>query len=261
MQCVDLRQVGKRALESLIRVGALDRFGERRALLEVMDRIVAISTSHFKAASSGQLSIFGMVESVVEEIVLPQATSLDPREQLEWERELMGLYVSSHPMSPYNDFLKKKVTRYSSQLAGMKDKTPVTVGGMVMRVRRHQTKTGKDMGFVTIEDMQGPIDLVIFPNAWKQYSQLLQVDKILIVEGKVDGEGNDPKVLVDKISEPLEEELMAALDGFQETTPEEDVEEAYELDYGYEISIGMDDGAEDNSEEFVTTIYARKSEV
>jgi DNA polymerase III subunit alpha len=109
---VDLRLVGKRALECLIKVGALDSLGQRTALLEALEQIVSVSSSHFKAAQSGQLSFFGTFAEAVDEVILPFAASLDKREQLEWERELIGLYVSDHPLSPYLPALKRKVTHF-----------------------------------------------------------------------------------------------------------------------------------------------------
>jgi len=255
---VDLRQVGKRALESLIRVGALDSYGNRQSILMSMDRLVAVSTSHFNAANSGQLSIFGMMEdagTVTEQIELPKAPPMDPREFLEWERELIGLYVSDHPMSRYERFLRKKVSRFSGQLSGMKDRTAVIVGGMITRYRRHQTKTGKDMGFVTIEDIQGPIDLVIFPNAWKKYHELIENDRIILAEGKVDGENSDPKVLVDMITAPTEEELLSTIDPELRAVLDA-VAETNDADLGYDMEFGgesMVDGVIVKAKDELTT--------
>lgn len=202
---VDLRSVGKRSLECLIKVGALDRFGNRKALLEVMDTILNVSASHFRAVSSGQLTFFGATVGAnvdaIENIHLPFTTSMDTREQLEWERELIGLYVSDHPLNPYWNSMRKRLSHYSNQLADLRNRTPVSVGGMVTRFRQHQTKNGKPMAFVTLEDLRGPIELVIFPSAWEKYHTLVHMDAILIAEGKVDTENGDPKVLVDKLSE------------------------------------------------------------
>ncbi len=244
---VDLRLVGKRALESLVRVGALDKFGDRRAILEALDRITAVSTSHFKAALSGQMSIFGLDSTVVEEIELPKLPALQIRELLEWEKELIGLYVSSHPMQSYTHILKKKITRYSSQLLEMNSKSTVIVGGMITRFRRLQTKNGKDMCFATMEDMHGPIELVIFPNTWTRYREFIQIDRILLVEGKLDNDGNEPKILVDSIIEPL-------LENSKDSQTENQVEMSANTntstkvdDYGYEIIFGGEGELEEES--------------
>ncbi len=198
---VDLQKVGKRALECLVRVGALDRFGPRKALLQALDHIISVSTSHFRAVHSGQLSFFGAIPGVEESIVLPNTTSLDPREQLEWERELIGLYVSDHPLTPYIPTFQRRVTHFSGQLGAAAHKEKVTVAGMVVRFRNHQTKKGDLMGFVTLEDIQGQIELVVFPRAWEQFNALVTPDRVLLAEGRVDNENSDPKVLVDRLSE------------------------------------------------------------
>jgi DNA polymerase-3 subunit alpha len=198
---VDLRQVGKRALECLVRVGAMDAFGPRRALLESLDQIISVSSSHFRALQSGQMSFFGTIAGVEEEIILPATMTLDRREMLEWERELIGLYVSDHPLSPYQVLFQRKVTHFSTQLGEAANREKVTVAGMVTRFRQHNTKTNKVMGFVTIEDMQGTVELVLFPKTWDACGHLVQPDRVLVVEGKVDAEQGDPKVLVDTLKE------------------------------------------------------------
>jgi DNA polymerase-3 subunit alpha len=196
---VDLRTVGKRSLECLIRVGAMDRFGPRRALLEALDQFISVSASHFRAAQTGQLSFFGSIEGVEEEIILPQSNAIDQREQLEWERELLGLYVSDHPLTPYLPALQKKITHLSAQLGEAAHKEKVLVAGMVTRFRRIQTKKKDWMGFVTIEDIQGSIELVLFPRAWNEFGSLIEPDVVISAEGRVDAANGDPKVLVDKV--------------------------------------------------------------
>ncbi|MEW5870596.1 MAG: DNA polymerase III subunit alpha [Chloroflexota bacterium] len=198
---VDLRQVGKRALESLIKVGALDSFGPRLALLEALDRLVAMSSSHFRAAESGQMSLFGAHTGVVDEIVLPP-TSMDVsrREILNWERELIGLYVSDHPLNPVMNELQDVVTHYSGQLSEVAPDERVRIAGLITRLRRHTSKAGKPMAFVTLEDLQGTVDLVIFPRTWAQVSNLVEIDRIVIVDGRVDNQDAEPKLLVDSLT-------------------------------------------------------------
>jgi DNA polymerase III subunit alpha len=205
---VDLRSVGKRALESLIKAGVMDHFGERNALLNSLDRIVTVSASHFKALQSGQLSIFGEAGGIQDDIILMPTMPLDAREQLEWERELLGLYVSDHPLSAYQTLLAKKVSHYSSQLAEVPSKSTVTVAGIVNRFRSHLTKTGKAMSFATIEDIQGEIELVIFPKVWQNFQLDFTAGRVVIIEGKVDND-SDAKVLVDSITFVDNEDLNA----------------------------------------------------
>ena len=201
---VDLRQVGKRALESLIRVGALDRFGPRPSLLAAQDRIMSISATHFKAADMGQISLFGMHTGISEEIILPKVSGeVSRREILNWERELIGLYVSDHPLSPVMDVLTQAVTHFSGQLSEASPDERVRVAGLITRIRPHQTKTGKAMGFVTLEDIQGNIELVIFPRTWDQVYEIVEPDRVVLVEGRVDAASGEPKVLVDTITTEL----------------------------------------------------------
>ena len=201
---VDLRKVGKRALESLIQVGALDDFGSRPALLESMDRILSISSSNFQAADAGQISMFGDGTGLTEFIKLPATQNpVSRRAQLDWERELIGLYVSDHPLSTVMDSLKDHVTHFAQDLAEAKHQERVSVAGVVTKIRPHQTKNGKAMAFATIEDIQGTIDLVIFPNTWSQYAEIVRFDEIIYVKGKADANGGDTKVLVDQISTSL----------------------------------------------------------
>ncbi len=198
---VDLRSVGRRPLESMIKVGALDCFGSRAALLQALDQIISVSGSHFKAILSGQMTFFGTIQGVEEHIVLPMVSEVDRREKLDWEKELIGLYVSDHPLSPYMAYMTEAVTHFSAQLKEANPKEKVTVAGMVTKFRSHVTKDGKAMGFATIEDVQGFVELVIFPRAWEACSDKIRTDAVVLVTGKPDCESGDPKVLVDKLEE------------------------------------------------------------
>ena len=196
---VDLRAVGKRSLECLIKVGALDQFGNRASMLAALDRIIAISSNHFRAADAGQMSLFGAATGIVEEIHLPEVKNVDKREMLNWERELIGLYITDHPLNEYQATLAQIVSYFSAQLTEAAHEEKVRVAGLVTAVRPYTTKTGKGMGFVTIEDIQGNIELVLFPKTWDKHRDILTVGQIVIVEGKVDNNNPPPKILVDVI--------------------------------------------------------------
>src|SRR5688572_25713352 len=206
---VDLRAVGKRALECLIKVGAMDEFGNRSAMLASLDRIVSISSNHFRAAEAGQMSLFGEITGVIEDIELPDVSNVDKREMLNWERELIGLYISDHPLTPYQQTFTQIVSYFSGQLNQAQHEEKVRVAGLITVVRPYTTKTNKPMGFVTMEDVQGNIELVLFPKTWQKTHDLLKVGQIVIVEGKADTGSTPPKILVDeirteiKILEPL----------------------------------------------------------
>ncbi|RME90697.1 MAG: DNA polymerase III subunit alpha [Anaerolineae bacterium] len=200
---VNLHQVGKRPLECLIKVGALDCFGPRLSLLRSLDRIIAISHSYFRAAQAGQMSLFGESTGVNEEITLPPPPRQDRRLELNWERELLGLYVSDHPLTPYQKTLSRLVTHFAGQLGEAGHHEVVCVAGLVVSVRPYQTKTGKSMGFATLEDIQGTIELVLFPRTWERFRDLMEPGKIVVVKGKVDANSTPPKILADTVQTEL----------------------------------------------------------
>lgn len=222
---VDLRAVGKRALECLIKVGAMDAFGNRTALLASLDRILAISSNHFRAAEAGQMSLFGAATGVVDEIRLPDVNNVDKREMLNWERELIGLYISDHPLTAYQQTFAQIVSYFSGQLGEAQHEEKVRVAGLVTGVRPYTTKTNKPMGFVTLEDIQGNIELVLFPRTWEKTREQLTVGQIVVVEGKIDTGSTPPKILVDEIRteitilEPLDASAALAFTGNPETDP------------------------------------------
>lgn len=209
---VDLRQVGRRALESLIKVGSFDRFGSRTALLQDLDNIVAVSNHFFRAKEAGQMMLFDASKAMDDQIVLREPLYTNRREELIWERELIGLYVSDHPLSPYQKTIAKRVTHFSYQLSEAGEKEKVTVAGMVDRFRQHLTKNGNHMGFVSIEDLFGKIELVVFPNVWEKAHHLVEVDSVLQAEGNLDTAQGDPKILVESLTRITLEDLQEDTD-------------------------------------------------
>jgi len=196
---VDIRRIGRRALESLIKVGALNGLGDRHTLLEAADQVAAISESHFQAKECGQLSFFGNVEGMEEEIRLSPARAADNREHLEWERELVGMYLSDHPLAEYQKSIQARASHQSGQLKDLQHKSKVVLAGMVSNLRTITTKKGDEMAFAVLEDMQGNLELVIFPKAWKRHQGLLRSDQVLLLRGEVDNSRSDPKLLVSQV--------------------------------------------------------------
>lgn len=196
---VDLRAVGKRALECLIKVGALDKFGPRTSILEGLDQIASASTSHFRAEEAGQMSLFGEHTGVVTTIRLPQIPEADRREKLNWERELIGTYLTEHPLTPYMSEIRRVVLHFANNLQEASHEEKTRVAGMVSSIRPHQTKTGRMMAWVQLEDLTGTIELVIFPRTWERFQFALEVGGVIVAEGKVDAQSSSPKVLVDNI--------------------------------------------------------------
>ena len=200
-QRVDLRHVGRRALESLTRVGAFDCLGNRSAILDALDRLMGASTMHFRAADVGQMSLFGGAAAGSDTVELPPGAGTVPQRQLlAWEKELLGVYVSDHPLTPYMEQLTRVVSHFSAELKEAEHNSAVCVAGEVSALRPYQTRTGKTMGFVSLEDLQGTIELVVFARLWKKVSPWLATGQVVMVKGHVDNERGEPKLLADEIS-------------------------------------------------------------
>jgi len=114
------------------------------------------------------------------------------------------LYVSDHPLNPVMEVLSQAVTHYSAQLGEASPQEKVRVAGMITQVRPYQTKGGKAMAFITLEDIQGSIELVIFPITWQKVKPLIELERVILVEGKPAGEAGEAKVLVDQVFTDLQ---------------------------------------------------------
>ncbi len=198
---VDLRSISKRVLECLIKVGALDSFGPRLALLRSIEQMVNASTSHFKAVEMGQMALFGASPDAPGQIKLPNVSKSDPNEELEWEKELLGLYISDHPINRLMRHISNKLSHNSNQFAEVEERAKVTIGGIVKRMRQLVTKKGDDMAFATIEDNFGEMEIVIFPSVWSKTKHMVEPGSLLIVEGKMQhNKDRGDSVLADSIS-------------------------------------------------------------
>jgi len=195
----------------MIKVGALRPFSTRSQLLSVMDRIMGLSTGLHNARDVGQMSLFGEATGVsltAEDTLLPSLSRADEvpaKTVLAWEKELVGVYISEHPLAQALTRLQDVVNAYVGALQEEANGQQVTVVGMVQRVRRHLTKKGAEMAFVTLEDLQGTCDVVVFPQTWNQTKELWQPEGILVVAGKVDaGRRDTPSLLCDWAKVPDE---------------------------------------------------------
>ena len=206
---VDLREVNKRALECLIKVGALDDFGSRVSLLRSLEQIVNASISHFKAVDMGQMALFGASPDASGQIKLSTTAKSDPHEELEWERELLGLYISDHPLSRLMKHVSHKLSHTSNEFGEVDDGAPVTVGGSVKRFRSTITRKGDDMAFVTMEDQFGEFEVVLFPNVWTKTRHMVDVGSLLVIEGKMQHQERGDSILADSVSRIQVDESLA----------------------------------------------------
>ncbi len=195
----------RKAWESLIKTGAMDSFGDRGKLLHNLDTITTYASKAQKDALSGQIDIFGSlgIEEKMPALRLelpPRATST--QEQLAWERELLGLYISHHPLDDYQGYLQDHVVQLAEITPEMEGQ-PVTIGGIITTVRKITTKNNATMAFVGIEDKTSNLELIVFPKAYEKTPQLWQPDHVVEVKGKIntkdrDGRlGSELKIMVD----------------------------------------------------------------
>jgi DNA polymerase-3 subunit alpha len=201
---VDLRSVNRRALEALIKIGALECFGNRAQLLQMIDRMMGLSSSSHHAQDVGQLTLFGgIVDASETETIgpLPNIGDVPLREKLAWEKELIGAYVSEHPVAQALAQLQSEITHTSAALNEEEDGHKAVMIGAVIGSRTIQTKKGDTMGFIQLEDVQGTYECVAFPRTWKQTQDLWQKDKIVLVRGTIDGKGKVPKILLDSATD------------------------------------------------------------
>lgn len=214
---VDLRKVGKKALECLIKVGALDAFGERAQLLEGIDQMVGVSRSRHEAEEAGQLSMFDLFgggldagpASFAPTLTLPAVEPLGPKQRLEMEKELLGVYVSSHPLQQMAVDLTGVITCTCGELGEAHVGKPVVLAGNVVRVNQISTKKGDRMAFVTMEDLQGQCDVVVFPKTWEETKEMWVQDRIVLVRGKAEKRGESVNVLCDTVQNYVTRALAA----------------------------------------------------
>lgn len=206
---VDLRAVGKRTVESLIKVGALGSMGSRSQLLAALDRMMSFSAAHHKAKDVGQISMFGGESSVTTDDLLENLPPLEdenPRKLLDWEKELLGLYVSSHPIDPVMPLLPYINPNYTHELkeAGPdRQDEPVKVVALIAGIRKLPTKNREMMAIAQLEDRYGNIDAVLFPRTWKQFEELMVEGSIVLVGGKLDVSRGDPQIICEYVTQNL----------------------------------------------------------
>ncbi len=215
---VSTGKFNRKAWESLIKSGGFDSMGDRSDLLFNLDTITAFASKVQKEALSGQTDLFGMladdspagVQATMSLATAP--TKHTDKERLTWERELMGLYISSHPLDNYDAYFEEQ-TIPLSQVSQDIDGKKVTIGGLVSTVRTIITKSGSKMAFVKIEDKTNELEVVVFPNLFEQVGAKLVQDAVIRVTGKVnarDRDGNlrsEVSIIADEVIEVSDEEL------------------------------------------------------
>jgi DNA polymerase-3 subunit alpha len=210
-QRVDLHQVTRSTIEALIKCGAMSSLGKRAALLAVLDGAIEGGQQAQQDRRSGQLSMFGMESDVAPQsrtaAPLPNVPEFSSGELLDFEKELLGFYISSHPLAEHQAAMDAYGTCTTKQIAGMAEGRPVTLGAMLARVKRTVTKTGRGAGaamaMITLEDFDGPVDGVLFPDTMERVTQkganILTEGNIVFVKGKIDRRRETPSIIVDDL--------------------------------------------------------------
>ena len=198
---VDLKALNRRSIESLIKGGAFDAIGSSRAqMLAIAELIVDQVQREKKDRISGQMSLMDMAGlggskelANLKEDHFPQKQPFSKEERLALEKEVLGLYVTGHPLEKYEDILKKTVTLFSNLVdsyqdlkdAGIRDGQQVSIGGLIVEMKTMMTKKGQMMAFLTLEDLYGRIEVVVFPKTYDEYRRYLKQDQPVVIKGRI----------------------------------------------------------------------------
>jgi DNA polymerase III subunit alpha len=219
---VDVRTVNKKAIESLIKCGALDSTGAtRKAMLSVLEQAQASGQKAQEDALSGQGSIFDLGDGAdgpsaatpTSHYPPLSADEFDRVELLSMEKETLGIFLSSHPLADVRHLLRERVDCSIAELSAKPDGALVTVGGLITQAKRIRTKSGDPMMFATLDDLDGQVEVLIFNSAYASNESKVGVDKRVIARGRVDHkERGETKLVVQEIEpfEPTPEEIAAA---------------------------------------------------
>jgi DNA polymerase-3 subunit alpha len=185
-----IQDVNRRVLESLVQSGACDSLGERARLLAVLDHAVSRAERSRRDRESGQTSLLDMVGSPETQAddygLLIDVAPMAGEEKLRLEKELLGLYLSDHPLRRISAELAKLSDTQAVEVTSALQDTEVRVAGLVREVRRVVTRKGQIMAYATLEDLTGTVDVVLFPRVFEQTRLLFEPDRVLLVQGKVD---------------------------------------------------------------------------
>jgi len=187
---IDSRRVNRRVIESLIKAGAYDSFGNKRSqLFAILDQALDQAQSAQRDKQSGQISLFGLLPEKdslkATSIHLPDIPEWDKRELLAAEKETVGFYITGHPLDSFRKDLKEMVDADLATLSESTDERPVRVGGLIRSLKEHKSKNGERMAFITLEDLSGSMEIIIFPRTFAECSELLNSSDPLIIQGNL----------------------------------------------------------------------------
>lgn len=200
LERVETKDLNKKSIEALAKVGALDSLGERNQIIESMEQILQYMKSIQKQKSSNQVSLFGEVELETPEVPLLEVAPASKAQQLKWEKELLGLYVSGHPVKEYQNYINKVAMPMSNLSQDLVGKT-ITVGGVIQKVQKILTKRQETMYFVLIEDTFGKIEALVFPKVLEKVASVWEEEKMVLASGRLSDKDGMFKLIVDDAKE------------------------------------------------------------
>ncbi|MDY6821112.1 MAG: DNA polymerase III subunit alpha [Deferribacterota bacterium] len=202
---VDIYQCNKKVVESLIKAGAFDSFGKtRKALLQVLDKALEEGQNKQKFKNQGvTITIDELLEDIEGEKeetyeYYPDVGEMPETELLRFEKEVLGFYISKHPFSLYSKILEG-ITTSIKQLKDSADENIVTTSGMIKSIRYHITKNNEKMAFVTLEDIEDSVNVVIFPKLLEKVISIINEDNIVVVKGKLSVNEEEFSILADEL--------------------------------------------------------------
>lgn len=214
------KDLNKKSLESLVKSGALDNFGERGELLANMDGLLAFNKEHTKNFSNGQTSLFADAPTILvkNKVKLKPSPAADPAEKLRWEKELLGLYVSEHPLNDYKNELAG-IAMPLADLSKYPRETNVTAAGVVTSIKKIITRSNESMLFAKIEDQSASVEILVFPSLLKTTGAVWQEGKVIICQGRLSDKDQEVKLLAGKVAELNRNNLEAIAKEFKTGNP------------------------------------------
>ncbi|PIZ86904.1 MAG: hypothetical protein COX92_02350 [Candidatus Nealsonbacteria bacterium CG_4_10_14_0_2_um_filter_40_15] len=199
---IDSKNLNKKSLESLIKAGVFDKMAERNQLLSSLENLLEHSRENQKTKINGQTGLFDGMQ-FNNHVRLLSATPASEKEKLTWEKELLGLFVSSHPLKGFQHVFENKVVAIST-ISNPRSRQKVRVGGIIAGIKKIVTRTGKPMLFVNLEDLSDRIEVVVFPGIIERNPAVFQENKIVMVSGRMDSRDGVPKLICEEIEEIIE---------------------------------------------------------
>ncbi len=200
---IDTKDFNKKSMEALIKTGAFDKFEERGKLLNNLEDILNFNREIRKAKANTQVSLFSTIAVSAPSFQLKDGPLIPNKQRLDWEKELLGLYISSDLLEHVKSYLQKKALPIN-QLKDQFPRQKIRIGGIISSIKKILTKNGQPMLFVKIEDLTDKAEVVVFPGILENNLSAFQENKIVLITGKVDFRDNSPKLICEEIEEILE---------------------------------------------------------